>query len=221
MRHYRVKLAPSLLESMTLATIEAFGFRGPRANKKSGVETYGYVWGTKKLCPDGVMVFYLDKLSVSLTAKKSSGTVWPNAEAGELKSQLLKRMAPHQTLLAEFHSHPYANSLAMNRQAGFEFSKEDFTTFLDDDLFWENADNTPVMLVQTVCPIRQQTGKSAGWYRRNVFFFDIDGHRFWVNAAVGYLDEKGKRRCTGNRSRLVTIEPTPFAGDLFLPESDK
>jgi hypothetical protein len=221
MAKHRVKLAPSLLESMTLATIEAFGFRGPRANKKSGVETYGYVWGTKKLCPNGVTVFYLDKLSISLTAKKSSGSVWPNAEAGELKSQLLKRMAPHQTLLADFHSHPYADCTALNRKAGFDFSKNDIDTFLDDDLLWENADNTPLMLVQTICPIWRQKGKSAGWQRSNIFYFDIDGHRFWVNAVVGYLDGKGKRRCTGNVTRSVTLEPTPFAGDLFRTEIDE
>jgi hypothetical protein len=221
MRHYRVKLAPSLLESMTLATIEAFGFRGPGSSKRSGVETYGYVWGTKKTCADGVTVFYLDKLSVSLTAKKSPLAVLPNPEAGELKSQLLKRMAPHQTLLAEFHSHPYATSKAMKREAGFEFSVADFKSFLTDDLFWENADNTPVMLVQTVCPIGRQTGKSAGWQRRNIFFFDIDGHRFWVNATVGYLDAKGKRQHTGNVTRSVIIEPTPFDSDLFLTEIEK
>jgi hypothetical protein len=214
MRCYRVKLAPSLLESMTLATIEAFGFRGPRANKDSGVETYGYVWGNKKTYSDGVTVIYLDRLSVSLTAKRSALSVLPNPEAGELKSQLLKRMAPHKTLLAEFHSHPYANNKVMNRQAGFEFSKKDFDAFLDDDLFWENAENTPVMLVQTICPIDRQRGKGAGWQRRNVFYFDIDEHRFWVNAVVGYLDAKGKRRHTGNLTSLVTIEPTPFIGDF-------
>lgn len=221
MRHYRVKLAPSLLEGMTLATVEAFGFRGPRANKKTGVETYGYVWGTKKTCADGAVVFYLDKLSISLTAKRSSLSVYPNPEAGELKSQLLKRMAPHLTLLAEFHSHPYANSKAVARHSGFEFSKDDFDTFLADDLFWENAENTPVMLVQTVCPIARQKGKSSGWQRSNVFYFDIDDLRFWVNAVVGYLDAKGKRRHTGNVTKLVSLEPTPFAGDLFLVGSDE
>jgi hypothetical protein len=209
-RHYRVKLAPSLLESMTLATIEAFGFRGPRANRKSGVETYGYVWGTKKICRDGVTVFYLDKLSVSLTAKRSSLAVLPNSEVGKLKSQLLKRMAPHQTLLAEFHSHPYANRRVMRREAGFEFSNADFKSFLVDDLFWENAENTPVMLVQTVCRLGGSGGRSSGWQRRNVFYFDIDNYRFWVNAVVGYLDDKGKRRHTGNVTRSVIIEPIPF-----------
>ena len=46
-------------------------------------------------------------------------------------------------------------------------------------------------------------------------------HRFWVNAVVGYLDDKGKRRCTSNRTRLVTIEPTPLASDLFLAGTDE
>ena len=70
MPNYRVKLATSLLESMTLATVEAFSFRGPRSSSKAGVETYGYVWGSKKTHPNGDIVFFLDKLSISLTAKE-------------------------------------------------------------------------------------------------------------------------------------------------------
>src|SRR5512136_1931870 len=115
----------------------------------------------------------MKRLVFRTSAILSSLYVLPNSEAGVLKSQLLKRMAPHQTLLAEFHSHPYANSKVMKRQAGFEFSKADFESFLDDDLFWDNAENTPVMLVQTVCPIGRQNGRSAGWQRSNIFYFDI------------------------------------------------
>ena len=78
MPNYRVKLGTSLLESMTLATVEAFSFRGPRSGSKTGVETYGYVWGNKKTHPNGDIVFFLDKLSISLTAKRAALSVEPN-----------------------------------------------------------------------------------------------------------------------------------------------
>ena len=51
MSNFRVKLGTSLLESMTLATVEAFSFRGPQSSSKTGVETYGYVWGEQKSLP--------------------------------------------------------------------------------------------------------------------------------------------------------------------------
>ena len=55
-----------------------------------------------------------------------------------------------------------------------------------------------------------------GWKRQNVFHFDVANYRFWVNAAVGYLDGRGKRRHTGNVTRLVQIEPIPFVNKFEL-----
>ena len=91
MPNYRVKLGTSLLELMTLATVEALSFRGPRSSGKAGVETYGYVWGSKKTCPNGDIVFFLDKLSISLTAKRAALSVEPNRRAGKIKDELFKR----------------------------------------------------------------------------------------------------------------------------------
>jgi hypothetical protein len=210
MHQYRIRLAPSLLESMTLATVEAFNFRGPGASRRSGVETYGYIWGHKKSYPDGVTVFHLDKLSVSITAERSALRVVPDRRVGLLKYKLLHRLAPHKTLLADFHSHPFATPRSMKLDVGFEFSPVDFEDFLDQDLFWESSDNNPVMLVQTVCRLDRRGRRGSGWQRQNVFFFDIDDHRFWINAVVGYLDEHGNRRHTGNRTRSVIIEPLAF-----------
>ncbi|WP_292533647.1 hypothetical protein, partial [Methylocystis sp.] len=72
-----------------------------------------------------------------------------------------------------------------------------------------------IMLVQTVCR-RERQSAHMGWRRRNVFHFDVGGYRFWVNAAVGYLDGRGKRRHTGNLTRSVVIEPTPFIGNFSV-----
>jgi hypothetical protein len=210
MPNFRVKLGTSLLESMTLATVEAFSFRGPQSSSKTGVETYGYVWGSKKTYPDGQTVFFLDKLSVSLSAKRAALSVIPNRRAGKIKDELFKQLAPHQTLLADFHSHPYPSNKAVTQKVGFDFSETDFDNFLDDDFLWQSADNTPIMLVQTVCRRDRSTGGDMGWKRQNVFHFDVANYRFWVNAAVGYLDGRGKRRHTGNVTRLVQIEPIPF-----------
>ncbi|CAJ0882632.1 hypothetical protein AMST5_03355 [freshwater sediment metagenome] len=209
MHQYRIRLAPSLVESMTLATMEAYCFRGPRADKKSGVETYGYVWGTKKRT-DGLTIFHLTKLSVSISAERSYMSVFPNPNTGVLKSQVLQRMAPHLTLLGDFHSHPWATQKSMKRDVGFNFSPGDFESFLEEDLFWETSDNNPVMLVQSVVRLRRKGRRRSGWQRQNVFYFDIDDHRFWINAAVGYLDAKGNRQHTGNRTRAVIIEPISF-----------
>jgi hypothetical protein len=210
MPNFRVRLGTSLLESMTLATVEAFSFRGPRSGKHTGVETYGYVWGNKKSHANGDVVFFLDKLSVSLSAKKSAESVAPNRLAAIIKDELFSQLAPHQTLLADFHSHPYPNIRAVTHAVGFEFSDGDFSDFLSDDFLWQSADNNPIMLLQAVCRRSRSTANDMGWKRQNVFHFYVDQYRFWVNAVVGYLDGRGKRRHTGNVTRLVHIDPIPF-----------
>jgi hypothetical protein len=86
MHQYRIRLTPSLVESMTLATMEAYCFRGPRAHRKAGVETYGYVWGNRKCYCNGLTIIHLTKLSVSLTAKRAYHSVHPNRNAGILKN---------------------------------------------------------------------------------------------------------------------------------------
>jgi hypothetical protein len=206
MHQYRIRLTPSLVESMTLSTMEAYCIRQPKARRYGGVETYGYVWGTKKRTDD-VTIFHLTKLAVSITAERSYMSVFPNPMTGALKNKVLKRMAPHLTLLGDFHSHPWANQKSMKRDVGYNFSPQDFVSFLEEDLFWEMSDNNPVMLVQTVVRLSRKGRKGSGWQRLNVFHFDIDDHRFWINAVVGYLDIDGNRRHTGNRTRSVIIEP--------------
>jgi hypothetical protein len=210
MPQYRIRLTPSLVESMTLSTMEAYCIGDLEERRKNGVETYGYVWGTKNRSRDGLTIFHLSKLSISITAKRSYMAVFPNPKAGILKNNVLQRMAPHLTLLADFHSHPWATQKSMKRDVGFDFSPQDFISFLQDDLFWETSDNNPVMLVQTVVRLSRKGRKGSGWRRPNVFHFDIDDHRFWINAVVGFLDEHGNRQHTGNRTRSVIIEPLAF-----------
>jgi hypothetical protein len=45
--------------------------------------------------PNGDIVFFLDKLSISLTAKRAALSVEPNRRAGKIKEELFKRLAPH------------------------------------------------------------------------------------------------------------------------------
>ena len=143
MPNYRVKLGTSLLESMTLATVEAFSFRGPRSSSKTGVETYGYVWGSKKTYPDGDIVFFLDKLSVSLTAKRAALSVEPNRRAGKIKDELFKQLAPHQTLLADFHSHPYPSNKAVTAKSRISSFRKSTSTISSTTTFFGKAPTTP------------------------------------------------------------------------------
>jgi hypothetical protein len=72
------------------------------------------------------------------------------------------------------------------------------------------------MLVQTVCRLGRARAGAGGWKRRNVFSFDVAEFRFWLNVVVGFIDQKGQRRHTGNITKAVQIELFPFLAN-FVP----
>jgi hypothetical protein len=138
----------------------------------------------------------------------------PHKIPKSLKNKVLRRMAPHLTLLGDFHSHPWTTQKSMRQDVGFDFSPADFEHFLEEDLFWQASDNNPVMLVQSVARLSRKGRRGSGWQRQNVFYFDIDDHRFWFNVVVGFVDEQGRRKHTGNRTRSVSIEPISVMTDM-------
>lgn len=198
-KYYQVTLSDEVLRTITLATLEAYELGDGR--KKLGLETLGYIWGYSRLdMQEETRFFHVEMSSVSLSAKRATDSVTPDDFALGLKKELLKRWAPHLTILGDFHSHPYRNLNEVDNEQGFEFSDEDAAAFLDDDEIWEESGNCPVMLVMTVCRLQKVNEKySAEVVRDNITRFDVGEFRFWVNAAVGYLDENNKRNWTGNK----------------------
>ncbi|MGA6115475.1 hypothetical protein [Agrobacterium radiobacter] len=63
--YFRVKLSEQLVESMTLAALEAYvlGDQSSRRNREK-VETLGYIWGVKKV-ENGSTTLFLDRMSVA------------------------------------------------------------------------------------------------------------------------------------------------------------
>jgi hypothetical protein len=194
---FSVRISPQLLESMTLAAVEAYCYGKRHKGKWNPVETLGYVWGFKKQEEERT-VFYLDRTSLSISSSRDSGSVLPNQEAAILKNEVVMRWSPHLTMLGDFHSHAYRTLTQVQKIVGFEFSKDDFESFLGDDMMWKLSGNTPVMLAITVCRLGR-VGESIGdRLRNNIYRYAVGEFQFWINVAVGYVDENGFRHHTGN-----------------------
>ena len=205
---YRVKISEALLDTMTLAALEAYILGDGR--KKTQIETFGYIWGTRVVRAD-VTHLHLQKGSVSLSAQRSTNSVQPNQEAVELKNAVISRWTPELMLLGDFHTHPYASITEVNEVNGFEFSRSDFNKFLTDGDLWEESDNIPIMLAMTVCEVQAVHEDMFGTIiRGNIFMFNIGQYRLWINVAVGYLDEDGNRQHTGNTHSPVFLDMTRF-----------
>ncbi|MBD8653660.1 hypothetical protein IFT66_21425 [Rhizobium sp. CFBP 13726] len=195
--YFRVKLSELLVESMTLAALEAYvlGDQSSRRNREK-VETLGYIWGVKKVENESTTLF-LDRMSVSLSAKRSRSAVQPHQHAAELKSNLMERWAPHLMLLGDFHTHPYDDLNQVKKISGWDFSPEDINFLQHDDFLWKMSGDTPVNLVMTVTKLgKVRERDQAHCIRENLWEFDAGEFRFWLNVNVGYLDILDERQQT-------------------------
>lgn len=195
--YFRVKLSEQLVESMTLAALEAYvlGDQSSRRNREK-VETLGYIWGVKKV-ENGSTTLFLDRMSVSLSAKRSRSAVQPHQHAAELKNNLMERWAPHLMLLGDFHTHPYDDLYQVKEISGWDFSPEDINFLQHDDFLWKMSGDTPVNLVMTVTKLgKVRERDQAHCIREDLWEFDAGEFRFWLNLNVGYLDILDERQQT-------------------------
>ena len=201
---YKVRVSPELLETMTLAAIEAYCYGNLHKQKNTAVETLGYVWGYRKQ-QNGTTVFYLDRTSVSISAERQYHSVTPNQDAAKLKNEVMMRWSPHLTLLGDFHSHPYRNLKEVNSESGYNFSPEDLRELRSNDFICEQSGDNPVILVITVCRLGRVRDSVQDNFRNNTARYAVGDFQFWLNGAVGFLDANGKRSVTGNTSPDVQL----------------
>ena len=189
-----VRISDSALESMVLAACEAFVFGNNNENEP--VETYGHVWGYRRLSPDGTTEhIHVDRFNACVSAEGSHDGVEVGHEVVDLQDSIVRHWSPHLSLLGDFHTHPYKsrNELASNR--GWQFSEHDHEWFLSDDSLWKRAGNTPIAFVMAMAPLERV---NEGWVEEkapNRWRFSVGEYRFYLSAVMGRMDDKGKR-CT-------------------------
>ena len=214
---FRVKISSQFLEAVTLAAIEAYCYGDKPGRRWRPVETLGYIWGFKK--HDGnEVVFFLDRMSISISSTRGRDSVDPNPEAAILKNEVVLRWSPHLALLGDFHSHPYRTLKDVTAINGFEFSDRDFAAFLDDDLTWRESGNNPVMLAITICRLDRVRENFGERIRSNVHRFKVGQFQFWINVAVGYVDTQGNRCHTGNSHSKAALDLDQW---IYNPASDR
>ncbi|NSY16158.1 hypothetical protein [Neorhizobium sp. AL 9.2.2] len=216
---FRITVSDDVLESMAMAAIEAYSLGDGRRSVLNGLETFGYLWGSKRVSQEET-VFHLEKLSVSISAERTSESVKPHVKAARLKNDVMSRWAPHRTMLGSFHTHPYTSLDEVKKIYGYEFSEPDFDLFHHDDFLWEQSGNNPVNFAMTICKLSRVRESIGGdWLRPNIWQFDVGEFRLWLNVCVGSLDDYGNRCLTGNKRSAAHLElNTRFfnqAGDRF------
>lgn len=202
---HRVRFSDNALENIVLAAAEAYCLGD--GHKRRHIEILGYMWGSTRRTAD-VTEIYIERVSISLSARRSRDWVEPNQQAARLKNEIVQRWSPHLQLLGDFHTHTYGTLSEVEETRGFEFSNDDFEFFVEDDFLWESAE-TPVMLAVTVARLGAVHESSGPTYiRRNVAHFDVGELRLWLNVAVGYLEAESRAH-TGNTRSPVVLDLGP------------
>lgn len=200
---FSVRISDRALEDMVLSASESYvlgdGSGKPSKRKKKGksVETYGYLWGFRRIDRnEGIQYVCIDRFSESLSARRKKGSVKPNEDAIWLKNSIVSRWSPHLSFIGNFHTHPYNSKDQVESCNGWEFSEGDIDFFKNDETLWELTNNSPLMLVMAVAPIERVHETEALWYERNkVWVFNTGQLRFWISIGTGCAKKK-KRKFT-------------------------
>ena len=70
---------------------------------------------------------------------------------------------------------------------------------------WEQSGDNPVILVITVCRLGRVRDSVQDNFRNNTARYAVGDFQFWLNGAVGFIDDHGKRTVTGNASPDVQL----------------
>lgn len=201
---YWIRVSENFIVAATLAAAEAYCYGDGRGHNK--LETIGFVWGYKRVKGDKA-IFFLDRLSISLSAERETASVATNTEALKLKRNFMEVLQPQYTLLGDLHTHPYEDASEVARIGGQDFSDGDYQALLSDDLLWLTSDNTPLMLAITVCRMKRVRASVGRYISDNIFQYNIGEFRMCINASAGYLDG-GTRRCTKSVQRNARAHRT-------------
>lgn len=95
---YLIRIADDALESLALAAIEACCLGDGQGRDFEQVETFGYLWGHRKISLDLTTIF-IAKASVNISARRGDSYVIPNPQALPLKDNFVARWSPHFAFL--------------------------------------------------------------------------------------------------------------------------
>lgn len=215
---HEISFAETAAIEIVMAAFEAYEAR--RRAQKTPIETYGHLWGHRRIDGD-VKRVRVSQVSTSVLALRKPDQVTPNPYTLGIKNEVMSRLAPDLCYLGDYHTHPYVDRNEVLSCDGWKFSPEDFSSFVADDESWENSGAMPIMLVATVCPLKRVHTSWPCWEqgRQNVLRFDVADFRVWINAAAGYLDKDGSRRITGNERSSVSLRSLPL--ELFTETGDR
>lgn len=209
-----LKFSDGALESMCHSALETYLY-GDGHETKSQVEVNGYLWGWRKASNDMQFIF-VDRVSPSFSSKKHQNWVQPNQKAVELQMAFMDRWAPEMSFLGDFHSHPYDNLQTVNKFRGYHFSDGDFGYLRKDEFLWQRTEGNPLIVVMTICKLAKVHDSEGQMISQNVWRWDIGEFRFWLNVAVGYMQD-GRRAITGNTHSSVFLDLNSrffnFSGD--------
>ena len=187
----QIRIADSALEGMILAACEAYKF-GNGSNDEP-VETYGHVWGYRRLGLDGgTEHIHVDRFNSCVSAEGSPDDVSVAFEVVDLQDSIVRHWSPHLSLLGQFHTHPYKSREELVSERGWGFSKPDDKSFRKDDSLWKRADDSPISLVMAMAPLQRV---HEGWGEAkapNRWRFELGEYRFYLSAAIGR--KQGKKR---------------------------
>lgn len=187
---YIIRVSETALMQMCLSGLEAYSV-SHRGNKghKTGLETYGHLFGHETALPDDRTLYCIDFLDIDTSAERTRFTCTPNPESLTLKRDILTSFFPQYEFMGNFHTHPAIGTRSQILNCGFHrFSPTDFAFIQDSPEVWIHH-NFRVGLVLTISIIVKRPKKHRRVIDANTIEFILGNYRFFLKGYVAALDE--------------------------------
>lgn len=203
-----ISVSDTAFMHLLLTGMEAYKLRSwGKSIRKDFTETCGALWGYVRndvRSEDGNYDHVrIEHVSVDLHAERAKDEVTYNEESIMNKKRIVEVRWPHLCLIGDFHTHPYEKCSEVERDHGWEFSKDDRQSWEGPfcDSPWSDCRASLVLTIAKLERVHEKSRVEAHMMLDNVLHWQMDNYRFWLSAYA--LDKEN----IGDDSYQFTVTP--------------
>lgn len=189
---YVIRLSENALIQMVLNGLEAYSiYHRQKGRHKTGLETYGLLWGHHVTLPDRRTLLSIELVSVDTSAIMEKTSCIPSESALILKRDIMTSFWPHCDFLGDFHTHSHKQShTSIIRDRLYEFSDIDRRSVEEWSEYWLQH-NYRAGIALSITSLKKKSSRRHKWINATTIDFTMGNYRMWLKGYVAHEEKKG------------------------------
>ena len=184
---YYVRLSEDAVVQLVLAGLEAYCIdHAHDGRRRSGVETYGTLWGHHVQVGDsGPTVYCIELVGIDTSAERARDSVHASTAALTLKREVMSSLWPQYQFLGDVHTHPYGHvSKVSETERGF--SDVDIQDITGNSRYWDDHGYRVGMVLSLAWLKHAKADPKVEFLDDGSLRITLKNVRMWLKAYVAY-----------------------------------